>query len=60
MIARNCFPILFPRLPSPKKESWLSYDGAGAGMRLMGYFTSLNHSLVRNVFGITAGFARFG
>ena len=26
----------------------------------MGYFTSLNHSLVRNIFGITAGFARFG
>ena len=38
----------------------LPYDGAGAGMRLMGYFTSLNHSLVRNIFGITAGFAGFG
>ena len=38
----------------------LPYDGAGAGMRLMGYFTSLNHSLVPNIFGITAVFARFG
>ena len=59
-IARNCFPIIFPRLPSPKKESWLPYDGAGAGIRLMRYFTSLNHSLYLYIFGITAGFARFG
>ena len=59
-IARNCFPIIFPQLPSPKKESLLPYDWAGAGMRLMGYFTSLNHSLVRNIFSITAGFAGFG
>ena len=59
-IARNCFPIIFSRLPSPKKESWLPYDEAGAGMRLMAYFTSLNHSLVPNIFGITAVFARFG
>ena len=59
-IARNCFPIIFPRLPSPKKESWLPYDGAGAGIRLMRCFTSLNHSLYIYIFGITAGFARFG
>ena len=59
-IVWSFFPIIFPRPSSLRKETWTPCNRGGARMRFVGYFSSLNHSLVRNKFiDITAGFARF-
>ena len=39
----SCFPIIFPRPSSLRKETWTPCDRGGARMRFVGYFSSLNH-----------------
>ena len=58
-IAPNCFPIIFLRLPSPKKVGCITMHMELAQERFIGYFCSLNHSSARNKFGLNTGFARF-
>ena len=59
-IVWSFFTIIFPRPSSLRKETWMPCNRGGARMRFVSYFSSLNHSLVRNKFiDITAGFARF-
>ena len=56
----GAFSQLYFHGPSLRKETWTPCNRDGARMRFVGYFSSLNHSLVRNKFiDITAGFARF-
>lgn len=58
-IAWNCFPIIFLRLPSPKKVGCITMHMELAQERFIGYFCSLDHSSARNKFGLNTGFTRF-